>query len=246
MNNIHIYIIKMNNVFLFRKNEYPEVYNATVADRLPERQPTPQNAFTFRDRSHQQTQGPTGRETKGRPKLSAPAPGRQTIHPTHQANEQTFSKPTLDIKESNDLTELLELVRQDNERRFQENENEMKLIARGDKPGPDVKNELPRYPGYPANMKPEHKTHYDMLWEEEDYEPFLMTGGARNKNCYKVIAKEKDGMDCYTVMTGGAKKNITNLENAIAMVKANGYTLFKSKLAQGAKRIRKSRAKSKF
>jgi hypothetical protein len=215
----------MNNVFLFRKNEYPEVYNATVADRLPERQPTPQNAFTFRDRSHQQTQGPTGRETKGR---------------------QTFSKPTLDIKESNDLTELLELVRQDNERRFQENANEMKLIARGDKPGPEVKNELPRYPGYPANMKPEHKTHYDMLWEEEDYEPFLMSGGARNKNCYKVIAKEKDGMDCYTVMTGGAKKNISNLENAIAMVKANGYTLFKSKLAQGAKRIRKSRAKSKF
>lgn len=184
MNNIHIYIIKMNNVFLFRKNEYPEVYNATVADRLPERQPTPQNAFTFRDRSHQQTQGPTGRETKGRPKLSAPAPHRQTIHPTHQANEQTFSKPTLDIKESNDLTELLELVREDNERRFQENANEMKLIARGDKPGPG--------------------------------------------------------------MTGGAKKNISNLENAIAMVKANGYTLFKSKLAQGAKRIRKSRAKSKF
>lgn len=210
MNNIHIYIIKMNNVFLFRKNEYPEVYNATVADRLPERQPTPQNAFTFRDRSHQQTQGPTGRETKGRPKLSAPAPHRQTIHPAHQANEQTFSKPTLDIKESNDLTELLELVREDNERRFQQNANEMKLIARGDIPAPG------------------------------------MTGGAHNKNCYKVIAEEKDGMDCYTVMTGGAKKNISNLENAIAMVKANGYTLFKSKLAQGAKRIRKSRAKSKF
>jgi hypothetical protein len=203
----------MNNVFLFRKNEYPELYNAKVADRLPERQPSPQNAFTFRDKSYERTQAQAGRDTKGKPRLSARPANRPAIHPAHQANEQTFSKPTLDIKESNDLTELMDLVRQDNERRFQENDNEMKLVARGDIPAPG------------------------------------MSGGShdrKNKNCYTVIAEEKDGMDCYHVMTGGGKKNISNLENAIAMVKANGYTLFKSKLAQGAKRIRKSRAKSKF
>lgn len=220
----------MNNVFLFRRNEFPEVINFQVADKLPEKQEATQNAFTHRPRGFQREQAPAGRDIRGKPKISHPAPNRSSIHPVHQANEQTFSKPTLDIKQSNDLTELLELVREDNEKRFQENANEMKLIARGDKPGHEVKNELPRRPDYPANMTEAQRKHYDLLYYDEDYEPFLMSGGR--------LQKDK--------MAGGAKKNISNLENAIAIVKANGYTLFKSKLAQGAKRIRKSRAKSKF
>jgi hypothetical protein len=74
------------------------------------------------------------------------------------------------------------------------------------------------------------------------------TQKGKGKDCYTVVAEEKDGKDCYTVMTGGKKNNYTNqeIENAIAILKGSGYRLFKSKLAKGFKQIRKSRAKQKY
>jgi hypothetical protein len=64
------------------------------------------------------------------------------------------------------------------------------------------------------------------------------------------FAQERDfaeNLQDIKQQTGGAKKNNNfNLDNIITTLKANGYTIFKTKLAQGGKRVRKSRAKSKI
>jgi hypothetical protein len=189
----------MNNVFLFRKNEFPEIYTTQSADALPVNQPTEQNAYTFRARGFQGPDKTGRREIQGKPKVSRGPRGPPRQAPAEKEDEQTYGEP-ITINQQNDLTAILDEVRFAQERDFAENLQDMKQQAR-------------------------------------------QQHGA-GKNCYSVISEQKNGNDCYTVMTGG-KKNI-NLESAIAMVKANGYTLFKSKLAQGAKRVRKSRAKSKF
>lgn len=229
----------MTSIYQYRQQAYPDVY-----EQKPFHPPTiiaqvQQDGYTFRARSIQTPQQEPGRSLQGKPKLSV----RSHQSPHHTANaspsqiEMKCQKPAQSARPTMSAVQDLRnmLIYQDELRRARniKNDNVIRQLA---------------------DLPPEH------LDEAEEEIKHQQTGsgyryhkpapinktqrGKGNAECYKVITDDDTG--CVHVMTGGKKETNPNLENAIAMLKANGYTLFKSKLAQGVKRIRKSRAKQKY
>ena len=230
----------MSSIYQYRQQGYSDVY-----EQRPYHPPTiiaqiKQDAYTFRPRSIQTPELTPGRSLQGKPKLSI----RSHKSPHHTADAsptpaevKLCNKPAQSVKPSTQAVEELRnmLIYQDELRRAEH-------IARAD--------EIKQLAELPAEHLDE--AHSEIMNHQAGsgyryHKPAPITQRGKGKNCYTVVAEEKDGKDCYTVMTGGKKTiAIQEIENAIAILKREGYRLFKSKLAKGFKQVRKSRAKQKY
>jgi hypothetical protein len=236
----------MSSIYVYREQAYPDIY-----EQRPFHPPTiiaqvKQDAYTFRPRSIQTPELAPGRSLQGKPKLSIRAhksPHYTADAPPTQTELKLSNKPVQPLKASTRAIEELRnmLIYQDELRRAQylKNDNEMKQIA-----------DLPEE--YLDEAHTEILNHQaGSGYRYHKPPPINQTTqkgkGKGKKDCYTVVAEEKDGKECYTVMTGGKKTNsIQEIENAITILKGAGYRLFKSKLAKGFKQVRKSRAKQQY
>jgi hypothetical protein len=238
----------MSSIYVYREQAYPDVYEQKPFHPPTLKEQVEQNAYTFRARSIQTPQQEPGRTLQGKPKLSVRAhksPHYPANAPSTQIEMKCQKPPQPALPSRSAIEELRnELIYQDELRRarHEESEKRMRQLA-------ESKEESTEGTPWETVQDRINRVEREIAQENKQagsgYRKPAQRG--KGKDCYTVIAEEKDGNECYTVMTGGKKtKSIQEIENAITILKSNGYRLFKSKLARGFKQVRKSRAKQKY